>query len=202
MVAMNTLATTGTSAATPFALGSYVIKRPFLTLFGRKFNVFGPDGQQVMFVKHKILTFKDEWNIYTDQSESTALIRVKARQAIGLNIVTDVFDAKTGEKVGAVRNKGLKSIVRDTWEVLDASDNVVGKFGEDSNALLRRFIPILLGHWHMEVGGTTVAKVDQTFRFFTKEFSLSITEGGKVDPRLAIGCTMLALMRELMREAR
>src|SRR3990172_9563459 len=165
---MNTLATTGTSAAAPFALGSYTIKRPFLTLFGRKFHVFGPDGQQVMFVKHKILTFKDEWNIYTDESESTALIRVKARQAIGLNIITDVYDAKTGEKVGAVRNKGLKSIVRDTWEVLDTSDNVVGSFGEDSNALLRRFIPILLGHWHMEVGGTTVAKVDQAFRFFTK----------------------------------
>ncbi|OGQ14420.1 MAG: hypothetical protein A2138_24005 [Deltaproteobacteria bacterium RBG_16_71_12] len=199
---MNTLATTGTSAAAPFALGSYTIKRPFLTLFGRKFHVFGPDGQQVMFVKHKILTFKDEWNIYTDESESTALIRVKARQAIGLNIITDVYDAKTGEKVGAVRNKGLKSIVRDTWEVLDTSDNVVGSFGEDSNALLRRFIPILLGHWHMEVGGTTVAKVDQAFRFFTKEFALSITDGGKVDARLAVGCAMLALMRELMREAR
>ena len=199
---MNPLATTGTSAAAPFALGSYTIKRPFLTLFGRKFHVFGPDGQQVMFVKHKILTFKDEWNIYTDESESTALIRVKARQAIGLNIITDVYDAKTGEKVGAVRNKGLKSIVRDTWEVLDTSDNVVGSFGEDSNALLRRFIPILLGHWHMEVGGTTVAKVDQAFRIFTKEFALSITDGGKVDARLAVGCAMLALMRELMREAR
>lgn len=199
---MNTLATTGASAAAPFALGTYTIKRPFLTLFGRKFHIFGPDGRQVMFVKHKILTFKDEWNIYTDESESTALIRVKARQAIGLNIVTDVFDAKTGEKVGAVRNKGLKSIVRDTWEVLDTSDNVVGKFGEDSNALLRRFIPILLGHWHMEVGGATVAKVDQVFRFFTKEFSLSVSEGAKVDARLVVGCAMLALMRELMREAR
>lgn len=199
---MNTLATAGGSAAAPFALGQYTIKRPFLTMFGRKFHIFGPDGRQVMYVKHKILTFKDEWNIYTDESESSALIRVKARQAIGLNIVTDVFDAHSGEKVGAVRNKGLKSIVRDTWEVLDNGDNVVGSFGEDSNALLRRFIPILLGHWHMEMGGGTVAKVDQVFRFFTKEFGLAITDSNKVDPRLAVGCAMLALMRELMREAR
>ena len=198
---MNSLATAGGTAAAPFALGQYTIKRPFLTLFGRKFHIFGPDGQLVMFVRHKILTFKDEWNIFTDEGESTALIRVKARQAIGLNIVTDVFDAKTGEKVGAVRNKGLASIVRDTWEVLDNSDTVVGKFGEDSNALLRRFIPILLGHWHMEVGGSTVAKVDQQFRFFTKEFTLAVTDKSKVDPRLAIACAMLALMRELMRES-
>jgi uncharacterized protein YxjI len=198
---MSTLVTTGGSAAAPFALGQYTIQRPFLTLFGRKFRVLGPDGALVMFVRHKILTFKDEWNIYTDESESNALLRVKARQAIGLNIVTDIFDAKTGEKVGAVRNKGLKSIVRDTWEVLDTSDNIVGKFGEDSNALLRRFLPILLGHWHMEMGGTTVAKVDQVFRFFTKEFTLSISDGRKVDPRLAIACAMLALMREIMRES-
>ena len=198
---MNTLATTGGSAAAPFGLGQYTIKRPFLTLFGRKFHVFGPDGRQVMYVKHKILTFKDEWNLYTDESESTALLRVKARQAIGLNIVTDVFDAKTGEKVGSVRNKGLKSILRDTWEVLDTNDTVVGGFGEDSNALLRRFIPLLLGHWHMEIGGGTVAKVDQVFRFFTKEFTLAITDARKVDPRLAIACAMLALMRELMRES-
>lgn len=198
---MSNLATAGGSAAAPFALGQYTVKRPFLTLLGRKFHVFGPDGQQVMFVKHKILTFKDEWNIYTDESESRALLRVKARQAIGLNIVTDVFDAQTGEKVGAVRNKGLKSIVRDTWEVLDTNDDVVGQFGEDSNALLRRFIPLLLGHWHMEIGGSTVAKVDQVFRFFTKEFTLAITDGRRVDPRLAVACAMLALMRELLRES-
>lgn len=198
---MSTLATTGGSAAAPFQLGSYTIKRPFLTLLGRKFHVFGPDGRQVMYVRHKILTFKDEWNIFTDDSESAALLRVKARQAIGLNIVTDIFDAQTGEKVGAVRNKGLKSIVRDTWEVLDASDNVVGQFGEDSNALLRRFLPFLLGHWHMEIGGSTVAKVDQVFRFFTKEFTLGIADARRVDPRLAVACAMLALMRELMRES-
>ena len=116
-----------------------------------------------MFVKHKILTFKDEWNIYTDESESRALLRVKARQAIGLNIVTDVFDAQTGEKIGAVRNKGLKSIVRDTWEVLDTNDSVVGQFGEDSNALLRRFIPLAHGDWwqHRGQGGPGVPLLHQ-----------------------------------------
>jgi uncharacterized protein YxjI len=189
------------NALQPFALPRYTIKRPFLTLFGRTFRVYGPDGAMVMFVKHKILTLKDEWNVYSDDSESKALLRVKARQMIGMNIVTDVFDAATGEKVGAVRNKGLRSIVRDTWEVLDTSDNVVGAFAEDSNALLRRFFPFLRGHWHMAIGGQSVAKLDQEFRFFTKEFTLEMdTSSTKVDARLVIGCTMLALMREIARE--
>jgi uncharacterized protein YxjI len=188
-------------SADPFSHTKFTIKRPFFTFFGRVFRVYGPDGQLVLFVKHKIFTFKDEWNIFRDESEQVPLIRVKARKAIALNAVTDVFDAVTGNTVGTVRNKGLKSIIRDTWEILgDTEDQVKGMFAEDSNALLRRFIPLLLGHWHMEIDGQHIAKVDQVFRFFTKEFTLEITNPGKADPRFIIGCAMLALMREIMRE--
>lgn len=188
-------------ALQPFGHPRYTIKRPFLTLFGRKFHIYGPDGAQVMYVKHKMLTLKDEWNVFSDDSESKALLRVKARQMIGVNIVTDVFDAGTGEKVGAVRNKGLRSLFRDTWEVLDVNDNVIGSFAEDSNALLRRFLPFLRGHWHMDVGGQRVATLDQEFRFFTKEFTLQMdTSSARCDARLVVGCTMLALMREIARE--
>jgi hypothetical protein len=184
----------------PFAHTRYTIKRPWLTFLGRKFYVYGPDGQQVLFVRHKLMTFKDEWNVYSDDTERTPLLRVKARQAIAMNIVTDVTDAQTGEPVGSVRNKGLKSIIRDTWEILGDGEQVIGKFSEDSNALVRRFIPLLLGHWHMELNGTVVAKLDQVFRFFAKEFTLEITAPGQGDPRFIIGCAMLALMREVMRE--
>lgn len=185
----------------PFSVTRFTIKRPFFSLFGRQFRVFGPDGQLLLFVRHKMFTLRDEWNIFRDESEQAPLIRVKARQALAINIVTDVFDAVTGSTVGTVRNKGLKSIVRDTWEILgDSEDQVRGQFVEDSNALLRRFIPLLLGHWHMEVEGQAVAKLDQVFRFFTKEFTLEITNPGRVDPRFIIGCAMLALMKEIMRE--
>src|SRR5690349_11208951 len=110
-----------------FAQQKYTIKRPFLTLFGRTFDVFGADGQQVLYVKHKIFTLKDEWNIFADSSEKTPLMRVKARSLIGFNIITDVFDSATNEKIGSVRNKGLKSIFKDTWEILDDSDQPMGK---------------------------------------------------------------------------
>ena len=185
-------------AAGPFSHHRYTIKRPFLTIFGRTFRVYGPQGDQVMFVRHKLLTLKDEWNIFTDESEQVPLLRVKARKLLALDAVDDVFDAASGEKLGAVKNRGLKSILRDTYQVLDAGDVVIGHFQEDSNALLRRFLPILLGHWHMEVGGAVVANLDQEFRFFSKEFTLQIS--GNADPRLVLGCAMLALMREIQRE--
>lgn len=187
-------------ASNPFSQTRYTIKRPWLSFLGRKFHVYGADGQQVLFVRHKIMTFKDEWNIFSDESERVPLIRVKARQAIGLNIISDVTDASNGQHIGSVRNKGLKSILRDTWEILGDGESVIGKFVEDSNALLRRFLPILRGHWHMELDGQVIASLDQQFRFFAKEFHLEITSPGRGDPRLVIACAMLALMRELMRE--
>jgi hypothetical protein len=52
--------------------------------------------------------------------------KVKARQAMGLNIITDISDATTGQIIGSVRNKGLASIIRDTWEILDTREAVVG----------------------------------------------------------------------------
>ena len=110
-----------------------------------------------------------------------------------------MFDANTNQPIGAVRSKGLKSILRDTWEVLGPGDQVIGTFQEDSNALLRRLLPLLLGRWHMEVNGREVARVQQVFRFFTKEFTLQLVPGG-VDPRFAIACALLALTREIMRE--
>ncbi len=184
-----------------FSHTRYTIKRPWLTFLGRKFYVYGPDGQVVLFVRHKMMTLKDEWNVFSDDTERVPLLKVKARQAIALDIVTDIFDVASGQNLGAVRNKGLKSIIRDTWECLDATDVVVGKFAEDSSSLLRRFIPLLLGRWHLEMNGAPVARLDQVFRFFSKEFSLVVSgPPGKADTRFIIGCALLALMREISRE--
>jgi hypothetical protein len=187
-------------AAGPFSHTTYTIKRPFFTLFGRVFRVYDPAGNQVLYVKHKIFSLKDRWNIFTDDSERMPLVSVGARQIFGIDITTDVFDAQTNQPLGAVKSKGWKSMVRDTWEVLAPGDQQIGTFQEDSNALLRRFFPFLLGKWHMDVQGREAARLNQVFRFFTKEFTLHVTPGA-VDPRFAVACALLALTKEITRES-
>ena len=72
---------------------------------------------------------------------------------------------------------------------------------EDGLSILRRFLPILPGHWHIELGGQTVARVDQVFRFFIKEYRLTVhAEGSGLDTRFLMACALLALMRENRRE--
>lgn len=186
-------------SAGPFSHTRYTIKRPWFTILGREFRVFDPAGNQVLYVRHKVLTLKDRWNIFSDDSMRVPLVSVGARQMFGLNITTDVADAATNQPLGAVRSQGLKSLLKDTWEVLGPGDQVIGHFQEDSNALLRRFIPLLLGRWHLQMHGREVARIQQVFRFFTKEFTLELVPGA-VDPRFAIAAALLALTREISRE--
>jgi uncharacterized protein YxjI len=186
-------------AAGPFSHASYMVKRSFWSFLSREFRVYSPDGGLALFVKHPFFKMRDEWSIFADEGATQPLIKVKTRQIVALNFVYDISDARTGELVGSVRNKGLKSILRDEWELLGPGDQQVGLMQEDGFALLRRFFPLLLGRWHLEIGGATVASIAQQFRFFSKEFALTVTPG-RVDPRFAIACAMLALMREIRRE--
>ncbi len=192
----------GGLAVQPFAHPTYTIKRPFWSLLGRKFHVYAPDGSLVCFVKHPLLKLRQEFTLFADESESQPLLTIRSRQVIALNRCLDVLDARTGERVGTLRSRGLKSLLRDTWDILDPSDQPVGLMQEDGAALLRRMFPLLTGKWHIELHQQEVAKVNQVFRFFVKEFTLDLSMNqGRVDARFAIACALLALMAETARES-
>jgi len=193
----------GALAAHAFSSTSYRVTRPWLSFLGRKFYVHAPDGTLAAYVKKPVFKLKQEFTIYASENETGPILTVRQRQFIGFNIAHDVFDSNTGEKVGTIRHKGLKSILRDEWDLLDANDQIVGLMREDGAALLRRFIPMLTGAWHVELGGQTVAEIKQIFKFFAKEFSLDMSQAqGRIDPRFCIACTLFALFAEASREDR
>jgi hypothetical protein len=186
-----------------FAHSSYRVRRPFWSLLGRKYHVYAPDGSLVAFVKHPLLRLKEEFTIYTVESERDPLLVLRARKVIQWNVCHDVFDARTGEKTGTLRKRAWKSILRDTWDILDANDQSVGLMQEDGAALLRRFFPLLTSKHHIELGGSIVARIKQVFRFFVKEFTLDLSMAqGRIDTRFAVACAILALMAETRRESR
>ncbi len=189
-------------SADPFGYREYIIKRPWLSVLDRSFRVYCPDGNLVLWIRHPFLKLKDEWNFYSDERMQSLVLRVSDRKAGGLRMITDVFDGPTQALVGSVRNRGLKSwFVRDAWDVISPEENTLGEMVEESNSLLRRFFPLLLGKWHMVVNGREIFRLRQKFRFFIKEFHLTLLDE-TVDPRFPIACACLALMREIMREKR
>jgi uncharacterized protein YxjI len=177
----------------------YTIKRKFWSVFERVFRVFTPDGQLFMYIKHPLLRFREEFTVFSDEAQTRPLLRLKSRQIIAINFSYDITDANTGELLGSVQKKGLRSIVRDKFIIFDANGQEVGYAEEQGASLLRRFIPLLTSKHAIFADGQQVAFVRQNFRFFTKEFDVMM-QPSRFEPRFVLAVALLALIAESRRE--
>lgn len=174
----------------------YLLKRQAIALTG-KFRFYDPNGTQVMFSEQKMFRLREDIRVYSDESKTQEVLSIKARQIIDFSAAYDVVDTAMNQKVGALRRKGLRSLLRDEWEVLDANDRVVGLLFEDSIglALLRRLV---LGSWlpqnyDITFGETRVGDLKQNFNLFRYELNLdfSMDVSHMLDRRLGLAAGIL-----------
>ncbi len=179
-----------------FQHNQYLLQRQVFALTG-KFRVYDPAGNLVLFSEQKMFRLREDIRVYSDESKTQELLTVKARQIIDFSAAYDVMDTATGEKVGVLRRKGWRSLLRDEWEVLDASDQVRGLLFEDSVglALLRRFLvgSLLPQNYDITFGETRVADLRQRFNLFRYELDLdfSMDVSRMLDRRLGIAAGIL-----------
>ena len=175
---------------------SYLLKRQAIALTGR-FRFYDPSGNLVMFSEQKMFRWKEDIRVYADEAKTREVLSIRARQIMDFSAAYDVVDTEMNQKVGALRRKGLRSLLRDEWEVLDENDNVKGLLFEDSIglALLRR---LLLGSWlpqnyDITFGETRVADLKQNFNLFRYELNLdfSMDIARTLDRRLGIAAGVL-----------
>jgi len=174
----------------------YMLQRQVFALAG-KFRIFDPMNKLVLFSEQKMFRLREDIRVYGDEAKTQEVLSIKARQIMDFSAAYDVVDTELNQKVGALRRKGLRSLLRDEWEVLDENDNVKGLLFEDSMglALLRRF---LLGSWlpqnyDISFGSTRVADLKQNFNLFRYELNLdfSMDVAHALDRRLGIAAGIL-----------
>ena len=178
-----------------FQFNQYLLKRQVFALAG-KFRFFDPSGRLVLYSEQKMFKIREDIRVYSDESKTQEVLMIKARQIIDFSAAYDVVDSATGQKVGALRRKGLASILRDEWEILDVGDNVIGKLFEDSMgmALLRRFLSNLIPqNYDITLGTNRVADLKQNFNPFTYELNLdfSMDIGRLLDRRMGLAAGIL-----------
>ena len=178
-----------------FSFDKYLLKRQVFALAG-KFRFYDPSGRLVLFSEQKMFKIREDIRVYSDESKTQEVLMIKARQIMDFSAAYDVVDSMTGQKVGALRRKGLASILRDEWEVLDVSDNVIGKLFEDSMgmAMLRRFLSGLIPqNYDITIGTDRVADLKQPFNPFSYQleldFSMDISK--RLDRRLGLAAGIL-----------
>ncbi|ATB29602.1 hypothetical protein [Melittangium boletus] len=179
-----------------FAQSRYVIRRKVFKLFGGAFHIYDEAGQVVFYSKMKAFKLKEDLRVFTGEDMREEVLTIKARNILDISATYDVTDPTTGEKLGALRRKGLKSMLRDEWLVLDVRDQEVGLLQEDSMmlALVRRLLSNLVPQTFTgTIGGTPVLSFRQHFNPFVQRISLdfSMDRSGKLDRRLGIAAAVL-----------
>lgn len=176
---------------TPFQDNRYTLQRQFFALTG-KFRIFDSQGNLVAFSEQKIFKLREDIRIFSDESKTQELLAIKARQIIDFSAAYDVFDSATGQKLGVWRRRGVKSLMRDEWELLDANEQPIGLLFEDSVglALLRRFLlgALLPQNYDLTMQNSRVADLKQRFNIFRYilDIDFSMDRENRLDRRLGI----------------
>ncbi len=189
---------TRSSTTTPavFSYEKYLLKRQVLALTG-KIRIYSPTGDLVMFSQQKMFKLREDIRVFSDETKQRELLWIQARQILDFAAAYDVTDTSLGVKVGTLRRKGFRSMVRDAWEILNINDILIGTISEDSmgKAMLRRLLlgSLLPQGYDVLVGENKVADYKQRFSLFgyVMDLDFSSDKGQQLDRRLGLAAAIL-----------
>lgn len=181
---------------TIYAHTSFTVRRKVFKIFGAAFHIYDPQGNVAFYSSLKAFKLREEIRLFASEAMQEELLSIRARQILDIAAVYDVVDSRTGEKVGAVKRKGLKSILKDEWILMDTADNEIGMITEDSMALalVRRFLTNLIPQtFQGTVNGKDVCVFKQNFNPFVLKVNLDFSpdKTGELDRRLGIAAAVL-----------
>jgi uncharacterized protein YxjI len=184
-----------------FQFDKFVLKKQKIALTG-KVRFYDPSGKLALFSEQKMFKLKEDIRVFGDEAKTQELLSIKARKIMDFAAAYDVVDTQENVKVGVLRRKGWKSMVRDEWEVLDVNDQPIGKVVEDSamKAMLRRLLlgSLLPQVYNVFIGEQLVAALKQKFTFFGYEMTVDFTADGakRFDHRLGLAAAVMMAMIE------
>ena len=201
------------SLAAALSHHQFTVRAKVFKLFGGAFHVYDPDGNVVLYCKMKAFKLKEDLTLYATEAMERPLMSIRARSVIDFSAAYDVFDLTAGGgggggggelKVGALRRKGLKSMLRDSWELLDTSDRPIGTVTEDGTfkALVRRFVEVasllMPQAFHGEVNGRRVFEMTQNFNPFVRKLMCDFSADPQetLDRRLGMAAAILLMAIE------
>jgi len=169
-----------------------------------QFFIVDDQGNMVGYCRQKLFKFREEMILYTDRSRETELLRIKARHIIDFAATYDV-KLPTGQVIGSLRRKGLKStFVRDEYVVFDEHNAQIATLQEDSavRALIRRcidnasiFMPQKL--YLNDMSGRRIACFRQHFNPIVFRIGIAVLEEDEqLDDLMLIAISVLAAVIE------
>lgn len=164
-------------------------------------------GRPVLFLKQKGFRFREDIDVWRDDSKSERLYRLKADRVIDFG-ATYHITGPTGDAIGAVRRQGVRSIWHATYDLLDASGQPVGRIHEENpwikvlDAFLGAipFVSMFINPAYLvEIHGREVLRAKKEPAFFEGKYTLEQRDkilDGEEDILLPSVLMMLILERQ------
>ena len=173
----------------------YTLRRRVFKLMGARFDVFDSSGAMILHAAQKAFKLREDIRLYADENKTDEVLLIQARAIIDFLAAYDVFDSKSGQKIGAFKRKGWNAFVRDEWIVMDANDQEIGVCIEDSLglALVRRLIMDLVPqNYDVMIGGARAADLRQRFNPFVYKLDIDLMQWpASVDVRMGVAAAVL-----------
>lgn len=166
-------------------------------------------GHIVAYVRQKLFKLKEDIQIFSDETRTTELYRIRANQWIDFSAAYAFTDAQ-GNHIGKIARKGWRSLWKAAYELIDQNDELQYHIREE-NALLRVLeailgeVPILGGitsyfinpsYLVTNLSGETIAKLKKKPSFWGRHFS--VEKVGSMDSddddRIMLGLMMMILL--------
>lgn len=108
-----------------------------ITTLASDFNITDKNGNYVAYVRQKMFKLKEDVIVFNDESKTKELFRIQANQWIDFNASYSIKDT-IGKNFGRLARKGMRSLWKSTYNVLDESDHPKFEITED-NAWVKFF---------------------------------------------------------------
>lgn len=179
---------------------TYMIRRKFFRIFGGAFHVYDAAENLVLYSEMKRFKIKEDIRLFTGEDMSREVLTIKARHMFDIATTYDVIDSTTGQPVGALKRRALKSMLRDEWAILGPGDVEIGLVQEESliKALVRRVIGgvvtmLMPQAYDVTCQGQSVARFQQAFNPIIFKLNVDFTpdHGQRLDRRLGLAAAIL-----------
>src|SRR5947209_15738090 len=144
--------------------------------FVPRFYFYDLQGNALAFLRKKVFTLKDEIRVFTDETQAMELLYIKARKIIDWGTAFDVTDSINHQRVGALKRRAWKSLIRKEWTIMDANDQEIGGIQEDSVflATVRRYlINVIPQSYTFEIKGRQIGSATQNWNFFAPRMNVA-----------------------------
>jgi uncharacterized protein YxjI len=189
---------------------SYPLEMNFkIATLGTRVRVVDAAGRQVAYLRKKKFRLREDVRVYEDEDQNRLRFRLKADRVVDFGASYAVSDSD-GHPLGAVRQRGMRSIWKSTYEVSDANGKMIGVIHEenpfvkvlDSLAEALPFADALGGLFFnpaylVDLGGETVLRMKKERSVFESRFRLDkLGDFSEEEEDLLLASLMMVLLLE------